>query len=606
MTTSKWKKITDPDEIAKSNMAYQAKLENNVPRGTSTKWSKITDPDEITQLDNVYNGTSKQSYPELIAKSAAKGVTDLAGIGGAVEGLGRLGINYASNKIADKDIVPRGTYLPSGEDIRDTIKNYTDIDLEPKPSNKAQQLISDIVDFGVGGALTGGVGGALSKATKAAKLTAALNAMKKGAGAGAITATVARGAKEAGIDPLVADIGSSVAAPAVASRVANTISKSPELVKNAGRYIAGLNPKNINVEAIQSAKNLGIDLPVNLGSSNKLSQLVESTLEKSPYFGNRIKESTQSVRDQLTNKLTRTLDEVGSMRSEIVDNHINQLYNKSRKLLPSTAKIKPTDTSNELKKIKTKSVALSPDEEKLYKTVNKLNKAYGKANKVDVEQLIDTKKSLNSTIKWDVHDANVKNRLKKVQNALLKDIDKYGKKNKKWYKSYQDAENLYKSTAKREKLEKLITDKALLDSTGDISYKKLSKILNNRNQLKTIGQNVNPEQLQELKDIATLSRHLGKKIDVNPSGTAGTLANYAGLGALAYAPLPTIGIGALLEGGTRYLTNKRLLELAYQNALKQKSAIKNNNITKIKRTLKDIPAGYADIDSSLMDKLSEE
>ncbi len=190
-----------------------------------------------------------------------------------------------------------------------------------------------------------------------------------------------------------------------------------------------------------------------------------------------------------------------------------------------------------------------------------------------LEGLIGTKKSLNSTIKWDM-DEGVVNRLREVQRALVDDIKEYGKKNKEWFKYFDGADRLYEKSAKREQLEYLLTGKTTNHATGELSYNNLSKVIHNPQTNEKLKKLVTPEVFDKLQKLGTVARALTvkNKNKPNPSGTAptqtiiGWIAGIAGLGTgvgTGFIEPMTAITGAIGATGVAHLlTDKKSLNAA--------------------------------------------
>ncbi len=227
-----------------------------------------------------------------------------------------------------------------------------------------------------------------------------------------------------------------------------------------------------------------------------------------------------------------------------------------------------------------------------------ISTSYGKVNiptvPADIQTLADTKRSLNSIIKWDVKDAGVKELLKSVQAGINKDIQQYGKTNPDWYKTFKEADGLFGKVAKREKIESALGTKATNYATDDLSYNTLAKSIRDPNKAQILEKQTSPEIMDKIEKLGTVAKAMSKRArDIpNPSGTAITHSSLAVIGGLFTKPISTIS--TLLGGqvASELLTNKKFLDAAIDAANNPKNPIKSMAFNK---RLKDI-TGYSVVD----------
>ena len=176
--------------------------ENNQP--VTSKWAKYRVA-PIAQEEVLDEGGD--SWPSFLPKAGLKAVTNIADIPSAVENLAAASMDYSPVNLLSKYFggpsIKHKPILPTTSDARAKIKEYTGVDLEPKPSSPAQRIIGNVLDFAVPGGMFGKVAKApttLGKIWNTAKPTVGAGAV--GAGSGAL--------QEMGVNPLVADIGTSL------------------------------------------------------------------------------------------------------------------------------------------------------------------------------------------------------------------------------------------------------------------------------------------------------------------------------------------------------------------------------------------------------------
>lgn len=161
------------------------------------------------------------SWASFLPKAGLKAATNIADLPSGIENLVSLSSEYSPVNLLSKYFGgPSVTYkpmLPTTSDARAKIKEYTGVDLEPKPSSAAQRITGNVLDFAV-------PGGMFAKAAKApTTLGKVFNTAKPIAGAGALGAG-SGSLQEIGVNPLVADIGASLT-PYGAKKVMQGISK---------------------------------------------------------------------------------------------------------------------------------------------------------------------------------------------------------------------------------------------------------------------------------------------------------------------------------------------------------------------------------------------
>ena len=145
----------------------------------------------------------------LMPKAIASGVLSIADLPQTAYGLGKSAANYISDKLFGTDSAAveqmNNAVLPQMPMISDVIKkgvnNITGVDLTPKPTTAAGRIVAHAGEFAGGSLIPLAKGvGIFSKFAKPAI---------SGAGIGATSGVL----QEGGVNPLVADIGSSLALP---------------------------------------------------------------------------------------------------------------------------------------------------------------------------------------------------------------------------------------------------------------------------------------------------------------------------------------------------------------------------------------------------------
>lgn len=598
------------------------------------KWNKY----KVTPVAPIIPEKEGDSWPALIGKSALKGFSSIADLPkligqgaesfinvgrkmkGAPVGMYGMGIkpNVVKPSIEIDENVPQSNYseyIPSTEDLKSGVKNYTGIDLEPNPDSPAKRIVSHGVDFGASMTPWGLGGKTLNLADKlknAAKASRGATAV--GLGSGAL--------QESGVNPFAADVISSVAVPHFKAPSLNGIKQFPaNIIGKTATKFAGLGPNKINVKVAEAAKDLGIKLPATALTDSTLTGLIDQTVSKTPFFGNLLKNKYDQVKEQTQKNLENIYDQIGPTRTPEVTKKISDLYKNTGKFLPENAATKPSHTANALNKINDSFYAdiSSPDRLKLKAYINDLKskidpdlkskvspniiKEHGDIKlplqDYAVRKLIDGKVMINDIV-YDLRGDSLE-RLKEINRAISKDIEEYGKKNPEWYKKFKEADKFYGDVAKRENTEKLLRNQATMDDAEELSYAALNNSINNKQNLNLIQRNTTPETFEKIKKLGTVSKAMVQKNRrvPNPSGTALTsLTVSAGLGMVATLfdnPSEIITGGGLstiigTAAATSLLTDERVVDLSLKLA-QEKGKAKLATAMKLNKRVKDI-TGY--------------
>jgi len=567
-------------------------------RTRPAKYASLTSQDAvpITQPKQTTQEPEGDSWPALLAKSAAKGLTDMAGFFGNFQKSPQATpetqkiIDQYKDRLSSQDRQLLDSRMPTSPEITNYFTDKTGYDFTPRPSNAAQRIVGNAVEFGTG---------SLMPITKAQGIAPLMKQAGVGAGIGAASGS----AQEMGVNPLVADIGATIATPYGLSALKNT----PQTLAKAPRALMGLSPNKINLEAGLAARDLGIDLPAAALTDSKVVGLADQLAGKVPFLGtNKIKKKYDKAQEQTVAALDDIYNQIGPQNTPSVEKEINRLYTSRVKDLPQNAAITPTNTLAAIDKIKNKSAVLSPEEKGVFGYIQNLRNSlspqistsYGKVNiptvPADIQTLADTKRSLNSIIKWDVKDAGVKELLKSVQAGINKDIQQYGKTNPDWYKTFKEADELFGKVAKREKIESALGTKATNYATDDLSYNTLAKSIRDPNKAQILEKQTSPEIMDKIEKLGTVAKAMSKRArDIpNPSGTAITEASLAVIGGLFTKPTYTISTLLGAQVASELLTNKKFLDAAIDAANNPKNPIKSMAFNK---RLKDI-TGYSVVD----------
>jgi hypothetical protein len=564
-----------------------------------SKFDKYKAPKNIDrdQLPSQRSGVfDKYRSPKAVAKEPSPSFLDRLGqMGkGALSGFMRSGLAEGADQFGAgvMEVAP-GVVAPilpeSAQVMSDTTnKALESLDsMKPKENDSLGNILYKAGEFGgatasfplptsagvnvAGNAIRGGGKSLLTKFAKDIGTGSSI-----GGGSGVL--------QEAGVDPLVSDLISSVATPTAiikSKSLLNNFTKPRQTLAKIPMKLMGLTPKSMNIEAARAARDLGIDLPAAAVTDSKLTALADQYMGKAPIFGNKLKNKYALAEEQTQKVLSDILDEIGPSRTPEIEGHIAGLYNKVATSLPQEAKVLPVNLKKAIDDIKINTAILSPDEKSLLQSLETIKNEIEPASKIvsqygpiklplqeyDVNKLVGTKKSLNSIIKWDT-DAGVKNQLKKIQKAISQDIKEYGKTNPEWYDAFKEADKLYGDVAKREKLENILGRKAMNYATDSLSYNALAKAINDPKNTEPIKKQLTPDVFKKIQKLGTVAKAMAIKSKniPNPSGTATTGGISAAIFGLFYDPITTAKLLGGGYGASRLLTDKKFLDLALKLA----------------------------------------
>lgn len=549
----------------------------------------------MSKFDKYRTGSKFDKYrsPKAVAKEPPPSFLDRLGqLGkGALSGFSRAAMQEAADQASSGVMEVGGMAVPISEST--ALANIPQKGIEalesmkPRENDSLGNILYKAGEFGgatasmplpssvgVNAARSAIQGGGKSLLTKFAKDIGTASSI--GAGSGVM--------QEAGVDPLYADLISSVATPTAivkSKSLLNNFTKPRQTLAKIPMKLMGLTPKSMNIEAARAARDLGIDLPAAAVTDSKLTALADQYMGKAPIFGNKLKNKYTLAEEQTQKALSDIFDEIGPARTQEIEGQIAGRYNKVATSLPLEAKVLPVNLKKAIDDIKINTAILSPDEKSLLQSLETIKNEIEPASKIvsqygpiklplqeyDVNKLVGTKKSLNSIIKWDT-DAGVKNQLKKIQKAISQDIKEYGKTNPEWYDAFKEADKLYGDVAKRERLENILGRKATNYATDSLSYNALAKSINDPKNTESIKKQLTPDVFKKIQKLGTVAKAMAIKSKniPNPSGTATTGGISAAIFGLFYDPITTAKLLGGGYGASRLLTDKKFLDLALKLA----------------------------------------
>ena len=441
----------------------------------------------------------------------------------------------------------------------------------------------------VGGAAKGAVkfgankiGNVLEKfgSTKARDLTA-----------GAISSGVTSYAMENGQNLPVA-FGEGIGAGVVAQSILKNAFKLPT-------KLAGFGKDSLKLDAIESSKNLGVDLPNIAATSAKLPNFGYNLLAKAPFLGDELKNNMQTASTQFQKAWGAMLDSVGAPKTEELSKEVSAAYASVKKAIPKDAAVMPSPMLNAIAEIEQElqSTFHAEPTKKLFTIMKDIKEAlvpkvklpegfekYPKAVQdqiltelkkdisvapIPVKVLLRQKVELNKAMRdkniFDRTDTDSLGWLKKIQGATNETLEEYGTQNPKFFKELKQADEKFARTAKREDLDDLLSGKIHDPHTGEVAYTPLVKILKDRGRQKFLKNKLGDSNYEKLEDFVNVAQAMDavQRNNPNKSGTAVVTATIGFVQYLAGAnPTPAVLAGLGAYGTTKLLTNKRFLNLA--------------------------------------------
>ena len=371
--------------------------------------------------------------------------------------------------------------------------------------------------------------------------------------------------------------------------------------------LSGFGKKNLDIDAIEAAQRLNIELPNSAFTNSPVAHLSTQTLGKMPFYGTWLKRKFAKASDDYKGAFSKTLNDVGPKKTEAIQKEIDNLYEKTRESLPEIDTVQPDNLLKSIQKFERQKVsnvpnsqldvvrrtmnalkeeitgeALSlPDEfKKLPRDVQlKVLDAIEEQTKlldVPVSTLVDQKQNINATLRdknvFNTNDTTISNMLISPKKAIDLELEKYGQKNPEFLKNMKEANKLYSDVAKRESFEKLLSS-VRLDSPDEVLYGSISNILGDRKNDRILKNSLGAANFKKVKDLEQAAKAMKniQKYNPNPSGSA-ILAFIGAMFASKGSALAALGMSPIVYWS---LTNKKFLNLATRYAKEPTPALSN-------------------------------
>jgi hypothetical protein len=374
-------------------------------------------------------------------------------------------------------------------------------------------------------------------------------------------------------------------------------------VRNFGKgaiKLAGFGKRNLDLDAIESAQKLKIDVPHQAFTSGKAANLATQVIGKAPILGDKLKDKFTQASKDYKGAFENLLEDVGPQKTEEVASEIAKKYKHLEASVPqadtvlakellgtiqdleasldSTFHSAPTkallDVAHRIKGQIVEDVIPFPEgfekmAPEVQEKVREVIHAQTQLKPVSVKKLVRQKAELNKYMKdrnlFDRTDGDTLNLLKRIQSATDRELEHYGTtQNEPFLKAWKEANESYARTAKRESLDDFLSAKLKPDSKEDVAYGSLANLLERRDSQKRLKNSLGEQNYKKLQDFVNVARAMQalNKNNPNPSGSA-TVGFLLGL---AYTPLRAIKGATLGYGAYQLLTSKRFLNLAIKYA----------------------------------------
>ena len=547
-----------------------------------------------TTQEDVSLSDSERQEPTIGNRVASGGKAIVAGAAGAIPDTASLAYNLpvmGINKLRDIAYPDRKKDFPLIPSATEAIDRGIDSATSGYTNTpEDQKHINEALKFGTGFLASGGAGGSTNK------FVSTIGKIGGSTKPSQITGAAAAGGTMSYLHDQGASTGETLGG-GIAANLATTL-----ITKKAPNAV-GLGKSSLDLKLAKASKELDIPLPNSMISKSKVIKMADNYLDKIPYIGKNAEKRQMVIGERVIKELDNAYDSVINAEELVgVKARIKDLYGSADQLLPENAIIVPQRTIKAIDDIKSniKTLAPSTDEKKLLSEIDSITNNLNPDNSIHVGYLTGTKRSFNSTIKWDIQDGNVKDLLKNVQHALKEDMAEYGKKNPEWHNFFTKADDLYGKVAKRDKLEDLLTGKTVNDGTGVLSYNNLSKVLHNKKTSAQLQGLVEPEIFDRLKKLGTVARAITIKdkalrdqsgkfaIVQSAAKIIGGITGISGAGVLAPAAT-TMAVIATLPIA-HLLSDRRTLDLAIKFAENSNPA----NAVKFSQRMKAI-TGYTTV-----------
>ncbi len=346
--------------------------------------------------------------------------------------------------------------------------------------------------------------------------------------------------------------------------------------RNIGKGVVtafGLGKGQLKTDVAEAGKRIDTDLLTVGVSDSKLLAFINQQISKLPWLGDYLKGKYEKSSKQFQDAFGKLADSVGPKLTDEVKEVNRSLYQQADELLPQNAFMSPKNTIDQIDNLLKSNTTLikSKKTSELFDVLEEAQKGLGGGKIVPIDILVNTKKNINSMVKWD---SDKKGPLALIQRALKEDIAAYGKTNQPWYQQFQQAEESFARSAKRERLEELVAGKISDPISGEVKNISFVKQLSDPKQKEKIENILGKSNVHKLEDFITVAKGMAQaeRNILNPSGTAPTETVKSFIKLLGGVLLGTVSlpaaaaVGAVTAATTYLIGDKRFLNLALKYA----------------------------------------
>ena len=324
--------------------------------------------------------------------------------------------------------------------------------------------------------------------------------------------------------------GASMAADLATQAVGTALSRKPIL------KAAGLGPKNLKLDAINAAERQELDLPAWSATDAKSMKLGAQIGSHTPFVGDKMQKQGVLFGEKFMERVDDLANKIGP---EYDKGKIDALYDRSRSFLPESATIVPEHTADVLRQIEqeiAKKGMKSPKTKEILAEIQSYKKNIGIGEfegkhfvpPHPVSHLVETKKELNSIIKWDQKSDLPTKYFKDIRKAVSKDIETYGQSDEKFLNAFNKANEYRTRVGRREDFEGRVRAKIGNEKDG-VKYTSFVKIAEDRTKKDVLRKMIGSENMKDYEDLVKVARAMkeGAKVP-NPSGTGPAKTLYEG------------------------------------------------------------------------------
>ncbi len=381
---------------------------------------------------------------QLIGKSILSGALELADLPQALLSLGEMGLIAPINALGGNVKPVIGSLSYPSEYVKEGLKGGMGIDIEPHPTSSGEKILSR----GIQEAVALPFGGALGKFAKPSAVKSLLGAeqgLKKLGTLGGAIGTTAQALEEGGVNPLAANLGTSLGIPALGGlatstkNLARNLKPSQRAANKLQELVGNENIPQV-IDKLQQQGLLGINpTSAELAGNQGLNSLYRNLQPNSTVLGEAEAANNAILRNTVSDLAPKKMSspEIGEILRDEVGANLNEaLANRAAKTEPLFAKVQETNDPILLDNLEgflgKRGVNASKSTEALIDSVRKeFNKSLGEAETWDHKYVAsplglaeDVRQTLLRLSK-DKNNLKDKGFFQTAERALRSDIKKH-------------------------------------------------------------------------------------------------------------------------------------------------------------------------------------